>query len=58
MPDYTELNFVETCTTSNVGSSTVRECYSSATALNEILLVIVTFLVIVFLASKLLIGKN
>jgi len=55
--DYTGLNFVETCETTDTGSSSVRTCYNSATTLNEILLITVFFLTIFFIITKLFSGN-
>jgi len=55
--DYSELNFVETCTTTETPSSSVRSCYNSATAFNEFLLIFISFFIILFLITKIFSGN-
>lgn len=53
--DFSPLNFVDSCTIdSSVATSTVVNCYSSAVAFNEILLVALVFVVATLGAIKLL----
>lgn len=46
--DFSELNFVDTCEIVTNSTSTVTYCYSSATALNEILIITGIFFLIVY----------
>lgn len=52
--DFSEKNFVDTCQISDVGTSTIVECYSSAGSLDQILLISFLVIVVMVVAIKLL----
>jgi len=55
--DFSGLNFIETCQTDSSGSPTIRQCYNSATALNETLLVTVSLIVSTLCIAKIFAKK-
>jgi len=55
--DFSDKNFVETCATETVGSTTIRQCYSSKDSFNEILLITFIFAML-FIGTAMLFNKR